>query len=658
MLWLNPYRFSNQVYSLVLLILTTWLGCVYRAMQIGATNIPNKILELEWWFRANAIAIAFLPASMWLLQGSIVHSHLPRQQILYRTLPVIALSLVSAALCLTPSFITSDSSGVLHRGISYYAYGAIGLGVYAACVIVTLVQMHSHSGIRRVELQFLALNAGGSALLLLGLNVFGNMLQIRAFNRLSVFLVFGTSTVTACALLLHRIFNAKEVFLRLTYRLWFSLILSAGIYSIWRLTSPLIAEPFNLLFSVAVFSPIAVWLDKQSRAWIDFGGELKLSKLRREAISISHTEAAKADLIARLKQLLFSAFQSTSVTFLTDKGLHYGEDCIALAKSRQGCECLCELGWITPESLERRKPTKGLQDLGGFVQDNAIGVIVTAPRGSSSPTMMVALGVRPDGQPYTFPEIERLQNLSELIDSMLIRTELTTQAALRARLEYLSLVSRGLAHDLRNLITPVSTFLLHTNNLFADNNNVAEVHREARRSMGIISDYVEQTLSFSKRQQPQLDTLCVVDVCARAMKLTVPRAERKGVVLVSDVAPSLQLTADGVLIERMLVNVLSNAIDASKREQIVSIHVSIFNKQWMLFRVEDSGRGMSPAELSLVFDPYFTTKSVDAEAKGFGLGLTIAHNIVLLHHGHIHVQSEKGKQTHVSMLLPLHHSKS
>ena len=70
--WANPYRFSNQVFALVLLVQTAWLGCVYRAMQIGLSLTPQYSAdELEWWIRTNAAVISFLPATMWLLKCAI-----------------------------------------------------------------------------------------------------------------------------------------------------------------------------------------------------------------------------------------------------------------------------------------------------------------------------------------------------------------------------------------------------------------------------------------------------------------------------------------------------------------------------------------------------------------------------------------------------------
>jgi signal transduction histidine kinase len=62
-------------------------------------------------------------------------------------------------------------------------------------------------------------------------------------------------------------------------------------------------------------------------------------------------------------------------------------------------------------------------------------------------------------------------------------------------------------------------------------------------------------------------------------------------------------------------------------------------KMWVCLTIEDTGSGISPANLSKIFDPFFTTKPV---GKGTGLGLSLVHEIVNKHGGVIDVQSHPG----------------
>jgi signal transduction histidine kinase len=434
--------------------------------------------------------------------------------------------------------------------------------------------------------------------------------------------------------------------------LWFVLILSAGIFALWRTTNELFAEPFGLLFSIAVFTPIAVWLDKRSRTWFDITGEKKLRELRHCAMEIAHTEPKTDALVHRFETLFSEKFQTQSAYLLFDDGPVHGRNDLVIAKDRAGHAMLCELGWATPESLERRRSTASLRDLKQFLEANAFGLMIPVPRGSATPSLLVALSTRPDDRPYTFPEIERIQNLTELVDSILTRSKLTSQAELHARTEFLNMMSRALAHDLKNLITPVSTFLIHTERMFTPNSVEAEVHAAARRAMQTITEYVRETLYFSDRLEPHFQRLSIKSICDSVLGVMSMHAAKRGVQIALTGSSLAWIVADGVLTQRMLGNLVSNAVDASAAGQAVTLKVSALPAGWVRFEVRDNGCGIPAEHLCRIFDPYFTTKRFGEKMRGFGLGLTIAHRIALLHRGKIHVQSRPGQQTIVAVDMP------
>src|SRR5207244_2595496 len=101
---------------------------------------------------------------------------------------------------------------------------------------------------------------------------------------------------------------------------------------------------------------------------------------------------------------------------------------------------------------------------------------------------------------------------------------LSTQAAMKARMDHLAMMSHGLAHDLKNLITPVSSFLIHVERQAPLTGVEAEVHAAAKRSVRIMTDYVRESLSFSERLEPKLEAVDLVHILDGVRDATAARA--------------------------------------------------------------------------------------------------------------------------------------
>jgi signal transduction histidine kinase len=99
-------------------------------------------------------------------------------------------------------------------------------------------------------------------------------------------------------------------------------------------------------------------------------------------------------------------------------------------------------------------------------------------------------------------------------------------------------------------------------------------------------------------------------------------------------------------------NIIQNAIEAMT-DAGGTLSVNMFSQEVNgngdIVRIEfrDTGKGMSPAEVGRVFDPFFTMKP-----SGTGLGLSICHELVTAHGGDIRVESEEGHGTTVRVTIP------
>lgn len=245
-----------------------------------------------------------------------------------------------------------------------------------------------------------------------------------------------------------------------------------------------------------------------------------------------------------------------------------------------------------------------------------------------------------------------MQNISDLIDNILTHSRVTADASLKTRMEHLAMMSRGLAHDLKNLITPVDSFLVHSESRLTPGTPEAEVHAAAKRSVALMTDYVREALFFANRLNPRFESTSINQVLQSAVDVTATRAARNRVhvSISSDDAGPCRI--DRVLIQRMLANLLNNAIDACPAGGAVTLSAIPGSERRLRIQIRDTGAGIAPEHLSRIFDPYFTTKQFGDDIRGFGLGLTICEKIVRLHGGEISVESTLGHGTVVTVDLP------
>jgi signal transduction histidine kinase len=138
----------------------------------------------------------------------------------------------------------------------------------------------------------------------------------------------------------------------------------------------------------------------------------------------------------------------------------------------------------------------------------------------------------------------------------------------------------------------------------------------------------------------------------------VARTNRKKEVEITAVTPGdVLVEMDDILVQRLLANLISNAVDAAPAGSEIRVELDRLGKtegsrDWMRIRVVDRGEGIPKENLERVLTPYFTTKNRGDEGRGFGLGLAICRKIVALHGGKLSISSEVRNGTTVQIDLP------
>jgi two-component system heavy metal sensor histidine kinase CusS len=220
----------------------------------------------------------------------------------------------------------------------------------------------------------------------------------------------------------------------------------------------------------------------------------------------------------------------------------------------------------------------------------------------------------------------------------------------------LSGFAADLAHDLR---TPVNALMMQTQVALSRERTLDEYQvllasnlEEYER----LSRMIENTLFLARADNAQLavshDRIDVREELERIREYFEMVAEDKQIALRLDDVPSTMLSADPVLLQRAVNNLVSNAITHTPRGGAVSLGTTV-DGEWLTISVANSGPGIPPEHLEHVFERYFRGDQARAAGSSVGLGLSIVRAIMRLHGGVAEVESTLGQRTVFLLRFPL-----
>jgi len=239
------------------------------------------------------------------------------------------------------------------------------------------------------------------------------------------------------------------------------------------------------------------------------------------------------------------------------------------------------------------------------------------------------------------------------------------------KLEAVGTLAGGLAHDFNNTLAGIlgNTYLLKRN----VDNEKALSRIEVIESLSLKSaELIKQLLSFSRQNESNKKDVALAPFIKETSKL-IAASIPDNIAYSVDLSKTDNLAAsiDVIQLQQVITNMVNNARDAMNQAEQGSIQLSVCKKHYQdieqpilahldialhddacVISIQDSGCGISQANIGKIFEPFFSTKALD---RGTGLGLAMSYGIIKQHGGYIHVDSVVGKGTRFDIYLPFVH---
>jgi len=226
------------------------------------------------------------------------------------------------------------------------------------------------------------------------------------------------------------------------------------------------------------------------------------------------------------------------------------------------------------------------------------------------------------------------------------------------RLKSLETIAGGFAHEIRNPLTSIKTFIQLAPERKDDPDFIREFSRIVLDDVCRIERLIEEILDYARYMEPKLTEEDVNDIVSSCLYFIEVKADSLGIKIEKELASDLpRVMLDRQQIKQVFLNLFLNALDAmGEQGGILRVRtrklVKAGGKPCVQIETEDTGHGIQEANLEHIFDPFFTTKHESGEHEGTGLGLTIVHQIIQEHNGEIQVKSAVGTGTTFLVNLP------
>ncbi|HHW43773.1 MAG TPA: GAF domain-containing protein [Desulfotomaculum sp.] len=257
-----------------------------------------------------------------------------------------------------------------------------------------------------------------------------------------------------------------------------------------------------------------------------------------------------------------------------------------------------------------------------------------------------------------FNEQGRLSSVIQHIKDVTARVQMQAQLIQSAKMAAIGEMAAGVAHELNSPLTVIIGNAQMLQRELESSPISAQLLKDIVTCGLRCKKIIQDLLTFARQEQVAFVPTDLNAAVERVLSLIKYQIDRKGITVHTDLTPDLPVVAAcEQQLDQVLINLLLNARDALEDvdgEKNIRINTAVREdedgRRFVTVAVEDNGRGIQPENIGRLFEPFFTTKEA---SRGTGLGLSVSLGIARAHGGTIEVQSQWGRGSTFTLVLPL-----
>lgn len=220
------------------------------------------------------------------------------------------------------------------------------------------------------------------------------------------------------------------------------------------------------------------------------------------------------------------------------------------------------------------------------------------------------------------------------------------------KLASLGRLTADVAHEIRNPLTALGGFARRLHKI-AEGDKEKEYAEIVLTEVDRLERILKDVLTFSRDARGHLEKHNIAEIIHETLKVYKDLCRDQSIGIEIRIGENLlPVLIDKDQVRQALDNLITNAVDAMPEHGGLTITAGreeIHNVTFMFLQVADTGSGIPPQNIPLIFEPFFSTKNI---GQGTGLGLSITRKIMEEHGGFVKVESEEGKKTSCTLYFP------